>query len=134
MTNFNPVTKIKVFGIGGGGNNAVNRMVEAELTGVQFYVANTDKQVLDASRCENKILLGYNTTHGLGAGGNPAVGKAAAEESREEIKAAMQGTDMVFIGVCPVRPGSRRADYRRGNQALRIRRQEENDAGHRRSG
>ncbi|MCR5068019.1 MAG: cell division protein FtsZ [Erysipelotrichaceae bacterium] len=97
MTNFNPVTKIKVFGIGGGGNNAVNRMVEAELAGVQFYVANTDKAVLDASICENRILLGYNTTHGLGAGGNPAVGKAAAEESREEIKAAMAGADMIFI-------------------------------------
>ncbi len=97
MTNFNPVTKIKVFGIGGGGNNAVNRMVEAELAGVQFYVANTDKQVLDSSKCDNRILLGFNTTHGLGAGGNPAVGKAAAEESRAEIKAAMEGADMVFI-------------------------------------
>jgi len=97
MSNFDPVTRIKVFGVGGGGCNAVNRMVEADLIGVQFYVANTDKQVLDSSKCDNKILLGFNTTHGLGAGGNPAIGKAAAEESRQEISEAMKDADMIFI-------------------------------------
>ena len=69
---FNQVANIKVIGVGGGGCNAVNHMVEAGVQGVTFYVANTDKQVLNYSRCENKIILGSN---GLGAGGNPEVGK-----------------------------------------------------------
>lgn len=97
MSDFIPVTRIKVFGVGGGGCNAVNRMVEANLQGVTFYVANTDQQVLASSKCQNKILLGYNTTHGLGAGGNPEVGKKAAEESIQEIKEAMKEADMIFI-------------------------------------
>lgn len=97
---FNQVTKIKVIGVGGGGCNAVNRMVEDNtVVGVEFYVANTDLQVLKTSNVEdaNRILLGHNTTHGLGAGGNPKVGRQAAEENIEEIKEIMKGTDMVFI-------------------------------------
>lgn len=97
MSNFNPVTRIKVFGVGGGGCNAVNRMVEANLIGVDFYVVNTDQQVLSSSRVENKILIGFNTTHGLGAGGNPEVGRAAALESEEELKEAVKDADMIFI-------------------------------------
>jgi len=97
MTNYNPVTRIKVFGIGGGGNNAVNRMVQANLPGAEFYVANTDQQVLSASACTNRILLGSNTTRGLGAGGKPEVGKQAAEESIEEIKEHCKNADIVFI-------------------------------------
>jgi len=98
--NYNQVTKIKVIGVGGGGCNAVNRMVEdSTVVGVEFYVANTDLQVLKTSKVEdaNRILLGRNTTHGLGAGGNPKVGKQAAEENIDEIKEIMKNTDMVFI-------------------------------------
>ncbi len=97
MNSFNPVTRIKVFGVGGGGCNAVNRMVEANLVGVDFYVVNTDRQVLSSSPVENKILIGSNTTGGLGAGGKPDVGKAAALESIDEIKEAVQDADMIFI-------------------------------------
>ena len=97
MNNFNPVTRIKVFGVGGGGCNAVNRMVEANLAGVQFYAVNTDQQDLSSSPVENKILIGFNTTHGLGAGGNPDVGRAAALESVEEIKEAVKDADMIFV-------------------------------------
>ncbi|HPX32641.1 MAG TPA: cell division protein FtsZ [Erysipelotrichaceae bacterium] len=97
MSNFNPVTRIKVFGVGGGGCNAVNRMVEANLIGVDFYVVNTDRQVLYSSPVENKILIGSNTTGGLGAGGSPEVGKAAALESIDEIKEAVKDTDLIFI-------------------------------------
>lgn len=98
--NFNQVTKIKVIGVGGGGCNAVNRMVEeSTVVGVDFYVANTDLQVLKTSKVEdeNRILLGKNTTHGLGAGGNPKIGHQAAEENIDEIKELVKGTDMVFI-------------------------------------
>ncbi|MBE6114696.1 MAG: cell division protein FtsZ [Erysipelotrichaceae bacterium] len=91
---FNQVANIKVIGVGGGGCNAVNHMVEAGVQGVTFYVANTDKQVLNYSSCENKIILGSN---GLGAGGNPEVGKKCAMESEEEIRKALEGADMVFI-------------------------------------
>ncbi len=92
-----PVTRIKVFGVGGGGCNAVNRMVEANMIGVDFYAVNTDQQVLTSSSVENKLLLGFNTTHGLGAGGIPEVGKAAALETIEDIKAAVQDADMIFV-------------------------------------
>ncbi len=97
MSSFNPVTRIKVFGVGGGGCNAVNRMVEANLVGVDFYVVNTDRQVLSSSLVENKILIGSNTTGGLGAGGKPEVGKAAAMESIDEIKEAVKDADLIFI-------------------------------------
>ena len=71
MTEFNQVANIKVFGVGGGGSNAVNRMVAGGVKGVDFYIANTDVQVMKNSPCENKIILGKDTTKGLGAGGNP---------------------------------------------------------------
>ncbi|NLW45537.1 MAG: cell division protein FtsZ [Syntrophomonadaceae bacterium] len=88
---------IKVIGVGGGGNNAVNRMIEADLRGVEFIAANTDSQDLKLSKAEVKIQMGEKLTKGLGAGANPEIGKKAAEESREEIKKALQGADMVFI-------------------------------------
>ena len=94
---FEQVAKIKVIGVGGGGNNAVNRMVEEGVRGVEFYVANTDVQVLRRSPVENKIILGKDLTKGLGAGGNPEMGKKAALESEGEIRAALEGADMVFI-------------------------------------
>lgn len=94
---YNQVAKIKVFGIGGAGCNAVNRMVEDELKGVEFYVCNTDLQVLNISPCKNKIILGRTTTKGLGAGANPEIGLKAALESEEEIKGALKGADMVFL-------------------------------------
>jgi cell division protein FtsZ len=89
--------KIKVFGVGGGGNNAVNRMIESGVKGVDFIVANTDLQVLNTSKAPIKIQLGSKLTNGLGAGANPQVGKLAAEESKDEIVAALEGADMVFI-------------------------------------
>ncbi|MCF0115478.1 MAG: cell division protein FtsZ [Erysipelotrichaceae bacterium] len=91
---YNQVAKIKVFGIGGAGSNAVNRMVQEGVQGVEFYVANTDLQALDVSPVANKITLGND---GLGAGGNPDNGRKAAVESEEEIRKAMEGADMVFL-------------------------------------
>jgi cell division protein FtsZ len=88
---------IKVIGVGGGGTNAVNRMIEAGLNGVDFYAMNTDRQVLNVSLAPTKMQLGENLTRGLGAGGNPDIGRSAAEESKSEIKKAMDGADMVFI-------------------------------------
>ncbi len=88
---------IKVIGVGGGGGNAVNRMIEAKVQGVEFIVANTDAQVLSHSNADHKIQLGTKLTRGLGAGGNPEVGEKAAEESREEIAAALEGADLVFV-------------------------------------
>ncbi|MBQ3375465.1 MAG: cell division protein FtsZ [Erysipelotrichaceae bacterium] len=93
----NNVTRIKVFGVGGAGCNAVNRMVEDGVAGVEFYVANTDLQVIRTSKVENKILLGVNTTHGLGCGGNPEVGKRACLEAEAELREAVKEADMVFI-------------------------------------
>ena len=91
---YNQVARIKVFGIGGAGGNAVNRMVQEGVQGVEFYVANTDLQALDVSPVQNKIQLGKG---GLGAGGIPDNGRKAAIESEDEIRKAMEGTDMVFI-------------------------------------
>ncbi len=88
---------IKVFGIGGGGLNAVNNMIRSGLTGVEFYAANTDSQALASSLPEKKIRLGDDITKGLGAGADPEVGRAAARESVEAIREALQGADMVFI-------------------------------------
>lgn len=88
---------IKVFGIGGGGLNAVNNMIRSGLTGVEFYAANTDSQALASSLPTNKIRLGDDITKGLGAGADPEVGRAAARESVESIREALQGADMVFI-------------------------------------
>lgn len=92
-----PVAKIKVVGVGGAGNNAVNRMVEAGVEGVEFIAVNTDAQVLLTSQADLKINIGKATTRGLGAGANPEVGEKSAQESSEEIKAALDGADMVFI-------------------------------------
>ena len=92
-----PFAKIKVIGCGGGGTNAVNRMIDAGLTGVEFIAMNTDIQVLDISAADYKLQLGENLTRGLGAGGNPEVGRSAAEESKSDIKKALEGADMVFI-------------------------------------
>ncbi len=88
---------IKVFGIGGGGLNAVNNMIRSGLTGVEFYAANTDSQALASSLPKNKIRLGDDITKGLGAGADPEVGRAAARESVEAIREALHGADMVFI-------------------------------------
>lgn len=101
MLNFDVETdglaQIKVIGAGGGGNNAVNRMVEAQLQGVEFIAVNTDKQALLTSKAEYKIQIGEKLTRGLGAGANPEVGKRAAEESKDEIVKVLQGSDMVFV-------------------------------------
>jgi len=88
---------LKVLGLGGGGGNALDRMIELGLGGVEFIVANTDHQVLELSKASTKIQLGPKATRGLGAGGNPSVGKAAAEESWREIASALAGADMVFL-------------------------------------
>ena len=88
---------IKVVGCGGGGNNAVNRMVEAGLQGVQFIAVNTDRQALAQSQADTKIQIGEKLTKGLGAGAVPEVGRRAAEESREEIAQALKGADLVFV-------------------------------------
>ena len=92
-----PSAKIKVFGVGGAGGNAVNNMIAVGLNGVDFKAANTDKQALDFSSALDKLQLGANLTHGLGAGADPEVGALAAEESIEAIRAATQDADMVFI-------------------------------------
>lgn len=88
---------IKVIGVGGGGSNAVNRMIESGIKGVEFIAMNTDIQVLDLSSAPRKVQLGANLTRGLGAGGNPEVGKSAAEESKNEVRKVLEGSDMVFI-------------------------------------
>src|SRR5512143_2199562 len=88
---------LKVVGLGGGGSNAINRMIELGLSGVDFIVANTDSQALGNSLAQTKIQLGPRTTRGLGAGGNPEVGQNAAEESTRLIAAALEGADMVFL-------------------------------------
>ena len=88
---------IKVIGVGGGGSNAVNRMIDSGLQGVDFLVANTETQALDNSKADIKIQLGEKLTKGLGAGANPQVGEEAAQESSEEITKALSGSDMVFV-------------------------------------
>lgn len=88
---------IKVVGVGGGGGNAVNRMIKAGLSGVDFWLMNTDLQVLNYSTCKNKIQLGPKLTNGLGAGGEPQIGEKAAEEAQQEITEALEGSDMVFV-------------------------------------
>ena len=92
-----PVAKIKVVGIGGGGNNAVNRMIDAGLKGVEFIAINTDAQALETSKAENRLQIGAKLTRGLGAGAKPEVGKNAAQESKEDIMKVLKGADMIFI-------------------------------------
>lgn len=91
------IAKIKVIGVGGGGCNAVNRMIESGVKGVEFIVCNTDLQVLNVSKAEIKLQIGKNITEGLGAGANPEVGREAALESKKEIEEILAGADMVFI-------------------------------------
>ncbi|NEO61998.1 MAG: cell division protein FtsZ, partial [Moorea sp. SIO4G2] len=91
------VAKIKVIGVGGGGGNAVNRMIASDVSGVEFWSINTDAQALAQSAAPQRLQMGQKLTRGLGAGGNPAIGQKAAEESREEIAQALEDTDLVFI-------------------------------------
>lgn len=94
---FESAVQIKVIGVGGGGGNAVNRMIDRGIQGAEFITVNTDKQVLSQSKATHKIQIGEKTTHGQGAGGKSEVGEAAAEESKQAIEEAIKGTDMVFV-------------------------------------
>ena len=89
--------RIKVIGVGGAGNNAVNRMLDAGINCAEYYVVNTDSQILSLSPCTNKIQIGSALTKGLGAGADPDIGRAAAEESKDELTEAIKGTDLLFI-------------------------------------
>ncbi|RBW70205.1 cell division protein FtsZ [Bacillus taeanensis] len=91
------LAQIKVIGVGGGGSNAVNRMIEHGVQGVEFIAVNTDAQALNLSKAEAKLQIGGKLTRGLGAGANPEIGKKAAEESKEQIEEALKGADMVFV-------------------------------------
>src|SRR5207302_8513620 len=93
----NYLAVIKVVGVGGGGTNAVNRMVDAGVSGVEFIAVNTDAQALQMADADVKIQVGSDATRGLGAGADPSVGHAAAQESRDELKDALKGADMVFV-------------------------------------
>ena len=93
----NYLAAIKVVGIGGGGVNAINRMIDAGLKGVEFVAVNTDAQALLMSDADVKLDIGRNLTRGLGAGSDPEIGRQAAEEHRAEIEEALEGADMVFI-------------------------------------
>ena len=97
LDSFEPVARIVVIGVGGAGNNAVNRMIDEEIQHVEFFVANTDKQALSLSKAPNRLILGESITNGLGAGGEPKVGKEAAEASEKEIREIVKGANMVFI-------------------------------------
>ena len=88
---------IKVLGVGGGGNNAVNRMIEANVRGVEFIAVNTDAQALSVNKADHKLQIGRNMTRGLGAGADPALGRKAAEESRDDLEELLEGADMIFI-------------------------------------
>ena len=88
------VVKIKVIGVGGAGNNVINRMIDAGVDGVEFVVVNTDKQDLNKSVCQNKVQIGEKLTGGMGAGSKPEVGQKSAEESRAQIARILEGTDM----------------------------------------
>lgn len=93
--------KIKVIGVGGGGSNAVNRMIESSMKGVEFWIVNTDVQAMRLSPVypENRLQIGQELTRGLGAGGNPDIGTNAAKESKESIEEAVSGADMIFVTV-----------------------------------
>src|SRR5438270_13474921 len=93
----NYLAVLKVVGVGGGGTNAVNRMVDVGLSGVEFIAVNTDAQALVSVDADVKIQIGADSTRGLGAGADPAVGLAAALESRDELKDALKGADMIFV-------------------------------------
>lgn len=95
--NLSGVAKIKVIGVGGAGNNAVNRLIESGLKSAEYIVVNTDNQALARSKATNRIQIGIKLTKGLGAGADPSVGKAAAEESKDTIQNALKDTDLLFI-------------------------------------
>jgi len=97
LENFEAVARIVVIGVGGAGNNAVNRMIDEDINSVEFYVVNTDRQALATSKAQNRLVLGESKTGGLGAGGEPSVGKAAAEASVDDIRNIVRGANMVFI-------------------------------------
>lgn len=97
LDNFEPAAKIVVIGVGGAGNNAVNRMIDEDINNVEFWVANTDKQALSTSKSSNRIILGQDITGGLGAGGEPEIGEKAAEASADDIKEIVAGANMVFV-------------------------------------
>src|SRR5260370_26104456 len=88
---------IRVIGVGGGGTNAINRMMEAGLTGVEFYAVNSDVQALRNALTENTVQIGSNLTRGLGAGANPVLAREAAEDSREDLSLILDGADLIFI-------------------------------------
>ena len=131
----NYLAVIKVVGVGGGGTNAVNRMVDAGLKGVEFIAVNTDAQALLMCDADVKIHIGSKITRGLGAGADPSIGQEAATESRDELKEALKGADMVFVtagkgggtgtGAAPVIAEivarARRPHGRRGHAAVRLR-------------
>ncbi|WP_043929773.1 cell division protein FtsZ [Bacillus sp. EB01] len=96
-TNIDQFATIKVIGVGGGGNNAVNRMIEDGVQGVEFIAVNTDAQALNMSKAEVTMQIGSSLTRGLGAGANPEIGRKAVEESKQQIREALQGADMVFV-------------------------------------
>ncbi len=95
--NIDQVARIKVIGVGGGGNNAVNRMIEDGIQGVEFIAVNTDAQALNLSKAEIKMQIGASLTRGLGAGANPEVGRKAVEESKKQLQEVLDGADMVFV-------------------------------------
>ena len=97
LTNYESVARIVVIGVGGAGNNAVNRMIDDNISSVEFYVANTDQQALSRSKATNRLVLGAKSTGGLGAGGDPELGRKAAEESIEDIRKIVEGANLVFI-------------------------------------
>ena len=97
LDNYEAVARIVVIGVGGAGNNAVNRMIDENLSSVEFYVANTDRQTLSRSKARNRLVLGEEITNGLGSGGEPDVGRAAAEASVEQIRDIVRGANLVFI-------------------------------------
>ena len=97
VTMMDGTATIKVIGVGGAGNNAVNRMIEADIKGVDFIAVNTDRQALQVSKAKTKIQIGEKITRGLGAGANPDVGAQAAEESKSEVAEVLRGADMVFV-------------------------------------
>ena len=97
LNNISGRAKIKVIGVGGAGNNAVNRMLEAGINSAEYIVVNTDSQILALSPCANKVQIGMQLTKGLGAGADPDVGRAAAEESKDELTELIKGTDLLFI-------------------------------------
>ncbi|KKU55110.1 MAG: Cell division protein FtsZ, partial [Candidatus Moranbacteria bacterium GW2011_GWE2_47_10] len=89
--------RIKVVGVGGSGNNAISRMIDSKIKGVEFVAINTDAQALHHSKAQEKVHIGKNLTKGLGAGMNPEIGRQAAEENRDEIQEVLKGADMVFV-------------------------------------